>query len=347
MNKPGFGGAKSHANQQGSILILILLLISILVVLVLEGMHQMQVEAASSKIFTANVQGRSLNRSGLLFARHILAADKALDLEEENLSDHYGEFWSGFLDQDTLQGPVFTTGGLKGTIQDEQAKFPVNFLVDDQGKYRNAHKEVFIRLLENAPFGLKPEKIQELLSALKDWLDADDSPEGELGAEQAYYSFQGKHSTCRNGPLASLAELRLVKGFDQDLLQGGKDRPGLIQLLTVHSSGRVNINTAPAMLLAALVQPGITRETADSFAQAMLTYRRDPDHFDFLHEKDWYRNRMAGFNDIQLPAGLIATSSDFFSTRLTARVGGIQVLAYAVHKRESAADVVNVHLEVR
>ncbi|UCG22185.1 MAG: hypothetical protein JSU80_06315, partial [Deltaproteobacteria bacterium] len=33
------------------------------------------------------------------------------------------------------------------------------------------------------------------------------------------------------------------------------------------------------------------------------------------------RNRMAGFNDISLPAELVSTQSNHFSTRLTGKVG--------------------------
>ena len=44
-------------------------------------------------------------------------------------------------------------------------------------------------------------------------------------------------------------------------------------------------------------------------------------HWDFLGEPDWYRNRMAGYNDISLPAELITTQSSHFSVKLTGKSG--------------------------
>lgn len=337
-----------HENQQGSILIMVLLIISVLVVMVFESMHQVQVEATSSKIYAASIQGRALARSGLVFAKYLLARDREIDLEEKSESDHFGEFWSGFLDQEEVEPPEFTTGELNATIGDEQGKFPINFLVDDNGNYRSAYMEVLTRLLKSQPFALEPERVEEILLSVKDWLDEDDLPEGDQGAEKDYYLFQGMDYECTNGPLASLSELSLIRGIDQELYQGQPGKPGLKDLLTVHSKGKININTAPAEILAALVNPGVTGETALMFATNMVDYRQDPDHFDFLTEKDWYRNRMAGYNDIQFPAGMITLSSDYFSALITARVGSIPVTAYAVFRRGSkAGEIETVHYEIQ
>jgi hypothetical protein len=44
-------------------------------------------------------------------------------------------------------------------------------------------------------------------------------------------------------------------------------------------------------------------------------------HWDFLSESDWYRNRMAGYNDISLPVELITTQSMHFTVQMTGKVG--------------------------
>ena len=330
--------------QQGSILVLVLLIISLLVVLVIESLHQMRVEATSAKIFTASVQGRALARSGRIFMEFLLARDTELDEEEGTKSDHYGEFWTGFLHQEEVAPPVFSSGELNASIRDEQGKFPINFLVD-QNEFRLTYQQVFERLLQSEPLALEPEQVEIILDSVKDWLDSGEMP-GEYGAEDDYYVFAKKDYACKDGPLASLAELMLVKGIDQELYHGRDGKPGLKDLLTVHSTGQININTAPAIILTALVPDGIPRDTAREFSQEMLLYRQTPEHFDFLHEKDWYRNRMSGYNDIHLPANMIGCQSRYFSALITAQVGSIPVIVYTVLKRDSEG-IVTVHYEVQ
>ncbi len=52
----------------------------------------------------------------------------------------------------------------------------------------------------------------ELADAILDWIDEDDEPR-EFGAEIDYYSAQQPACRPRNGPLASLAELLMVRGI--------------------------------------------------------------------------------------------------------------------------------------
>ena len=58
-----------------------------------------------------------------------------------------------------------------------------------------------------------------LAAALRDFVDEDDTPRSE-GAEQDYYSSLPRPYAIRNGPLVSLDELLLVRGFTPALLNG-------------------------------------------------------------------------------------------------------------------------------
>lgn len=89
-----------------------------------------------------------------------------------------------------------------------------------------------------------------LADALLDWRDLDDIPR-PLGAEADWYRTQSRRLP-RNGPLADVEELSLVRGFDRPLVNR------LAPLLTVRGSGRVDLNAAPAEVLAAL--PGMGPE---------------------------------------------------------------------------------------
>lgn len=105
----------------------------------------------------------------------------------------------------------------------------------------------------------------ERSAALLDWIDLDGAPRAD-GAEAGWYRENGQQ-TPRNGPLVSLNELRLIRGFDSAAVAR------LTPLLTTRGTRRLNVNVAPRELLLALpgLEPGAVelilerRERADPF----------------------------------------------------------------------------------
>ncbi len=89
-----------------------------------------------------------------------------------------------------------------------------------------------------------------LVDAVLDWQDVDDVPR-TLGAERAWYRARGRRLP-RNGPLASPAELRYVRGFSD--MQVAR----LENVLTTRGISQVDLNTASPEVLSAL--PGMTPE---------------------------------------------------------------------------------------
>ena len=308
---------KLPLGQSGAALILVLLLVSILVVLVVETMRAMQVEGAGARHFQNSLQAEGVAKSGLNLAKALLAEDLA-----ENEVDHLGEPWAQVVaEPDKLQVALPEGGTLEGKVEDEAGKFPINYLVNEEGKLQDIYQQVLTRMLTNNPFQLEQEEAQGLVNAISDWLDKDDESTGELGAEADYYQNLEYPYECKNGPLTTLAELRLVRGMSEELYLGTGENPGLREVLTVHSNGKVNLNTAGPLVLKALVGQDISEDTAEAWAESVVAYREEPMHWDFLGEPDWYRNRMAGYNDISLPPELIATQSNHFSVTLTGKAG--------------------------
>jgi general secretion pathway protein K len=84
-------------------------------------------------------------------------------------------------------------------------------------------------------------------AALLDWVDEDDLPRAE-GAEDGWYRAWSL-GLPRNGPLADVAELRSIRGFDSTAVAR------VAPFLTKWSSTRVNVNTAPPEVL--LTLPGL------------------------------------------------------------------------------------------
>jgi general secretion pathway protein K len=90
-----------------------------------------------------------------------------------------------------------------------------------------------------------------LTDALLDWRDPDSVPRPR-GAEAGWYGEQGGRGP-RNGPLADIAELLLVRGFDSARV--GRLAP----FVTTLGTSRIDLNIAPPEVLATI--PGVTPAT--------------------------------------------------------------------------------------
>jgi type II secretory pathway component PulK len=92
----------------------------------------------------------------------------------------------------------------------------------------------------------------EMAAALSDWRDTDEV-ESPVGAERSWYA-SAMRTLPRNGPLADIRELALVRGFENPRFEQG----------FTTETGRVSLVHASAIVLSAV--PGFTRETADLIA---------------------------------------------------------------------------------
>jgi general secretion pathway protein K len=330
--------------RSGAALILALLMITILVVFVLETMRAMQVEGAGARHFQDSIRAEALAKSGVNIAISMLKNDLA-----ENEVDHIGEPWALLPKPDALPVDLSEAGTLEGRVEDEMGKFPINYLVDEDGKVREVYQQVLTRLLTNTPFQMEEEEAQGLVMAIRDWLDKDDEPTGEFGGETDYYQSLEQAYECKNGPLTSLAELRLIRGVSESLYVGTEENPGLKDLLTVYSDGKINVNTAGPLVLQALVSPTVSQDTAEGWAESVVAYRQEPMHWDFLSESDWYRNRMAGYNDISLPVEFITTQSMHFTVQMKAKVGvgRKSIFAYLERRKSEKEEQETVDVSVR
>lgn len=192
------------------------------------------------------------------------------------------------------------------------------------------NREILKRLLLSGTFQVRDEQqANEILDALIDWLDPDDQ-ESEFGAESGYYRSLAVPYASRNGPVLDLAELLLVKGITPGLLYGENGRPGLAAFLTVYGSdNRINVNTAPVVMLEAL-HPLMTEE----LAELLDDFRRQQEHQELLADAGWYR-AVPGFpGDIGLPASVLKVKSSIFQVRSEARVQDQKRMVTAVLERD-------------
>ncbi len=247
-----------------------------------------------------HAQAQLLIQAGLDWDRAVLSDDR-----RSNSVDHLGEPWA-------LRLPPMPVekGELSSYIEDQQGKFNLNNLVKG-GKVNLAQLAHFQRLL--SVLGLPT----ALAGALADWIDADSEPQPQDGAEDAYYLSLQPPYLAANRPLIDVAELALVRGFDDNVR--ARLRP-FVSALPVFTP--VNVNTASPEVIAAVVDGlGLdgARALVEKRARAYF-----PDRTDLLN---------------QLPRGvLVATedisfSSDYFIATTRVTIGGAQARGSALLAR--------------
>ena len=224
-------------NRRGFALILTLIITTLLIALVTEFIHEVYVETTLRRSYRDGQQALLMADSGIMGGTRLLQTvlsaqsytslndpwkSKPLHLEDER----------GVLD-------VF--------IEEESGKLNLNTVVPPSGEYGGSYPAgVLSRLLKRLKL-----PTDELLDPLADWLDENDEPH-RSGAEAGWYGRLKPPYLPRNGPLQTVEELRLVKGFTTAVFAA------LRPYLTVYPdnpgapTAPVNINTASPEILASL-----------------------------------------------------------------------------------------------
>jgi general secretion pathway protein K len=314
----------AHA-QRGAALLYVLLIVAVLTTVVVESMRLMQVDAVNSRIVLKQAQARQAAESGMAFICQELFADAA-----DSDADHYGEDWRTALGDATVPGVDLGEAVAWGELADESAKFPINSLLGQDSPSVQA-QAAFKRLLTSESLQVDEELADRIIAAMLDWLDTDAKARSPEGAEQHYYLGMQTPYSSRNGPFESISELALVRHITPELLWGEEGRPGLADLVSVHTV-RVNINTASSAVLQALIDPA-TGVTPQAMAEDMVAFRSQEMNFDYLEDPNWYRTVMSGYSDIVLPPEIASVRCDAFSLHLTARAGLVHKRLYAVLER--------------
>jgi len=303
-------------NERGVALILVLLMVSIIVVLTLQLNVSSRAQVHEAANLGDGIRVLYIAKSGLFAGMGILYEDKA---EADTLNDAWAH-----TDMLTEQSKTYFDGGyLELVIEDESGKINVNKLVEGSA-FNNTVRGILTRLLSRPGFKLRDREIEDLVNAIKDWIDADSEVTG-TGAENAYYQGLGKPYTARNGPMESIDELLLVRGVTRDLLYGTTEVPGLARFLTVYGEGKININTAPKEVLQALA-PAITEDMANR----MDDYRRSLGNI--LTDPSWYK-KVTGMESITIE-GILTTKSDSFQIISMGRLGAMKRTVRGVVKRD-------------
>ena len=285
-------------DNRGFALILTILVISLIVMLTLQFNISMRTDFTSSVNFKDGVLLNAIARSGFNCAMGLLAEDGSA-----NESDSLNEMWARSGSFSEVSGAMFEEGRFVVEISDLSGKIQINQLVDENGKVVKAQRELLERLIGSEAFGIDPDVVANLIDAMKDWIDTDDDVT-RFGAENGHYSSLENPYSCKNAPLEFLSELLLIRGMTKEIFYGTKERPGISEYLSVYGDGRININTAPRMVIKAL-----SEDLDDEMVEGMLSYRMDEKND--LVDPNWYKE-VAGLGDVVIDPSLIGASSSYF-----------------------------------
>jgi general secretion pathway protein K len=248
------------------------------------------------------VQAQALAMAGVQWARQILNDDA-----RRGAIDHLGEPWAVPLPAIPLEN-----GSIRGVIADAQAGLNINTLGTP-----SAAAGVGLARIERllAQQGVP----RSALNAIADWIDADGEPRPN-GAEDARYLSQPVPYLPANTAVLRLAELADVLG-----IEAGTLAPVSAFLSALPAEAAVNVNTAPAEVLAAIVDS----VSADALAELVAGRAQRP--FTTVAE---FRSR--------LPQGAVLTSdlglsvrSDFFLVTVEALQGATIARTRALLQRRA------------
>ncbi len=259
--------------------------------------------ASQSELATDHAQARHTVLAGVDWARALLDDDR-----RTSRVDHLGEPWALRLPPTTVEG-----GKLSGRIDDQQGLFNLNNLVKS-GESDVRQIASFRRLL--SLLGLPA----TLADALADWLDADNELRSLNSAEDPYYMAQNPPYLAANQLLVDLADLALVRGFDDDT------RNRLLPFVTALPRATViNVNTAPPEVLAAVID-GLELDQARTIVR-----QRERAYFRDLAD---FTSRLP--RTVKLPAEGVAVSSTYFLVQARVTIGRSVASGAALLAREGS-----------
>jgi len=249
---------KNRRGNRGMALLLVLVIVALLTSLLTDLAFSTMVDMRLTETFRDSTRAYYLAKGGINAGRMILNAD-------HNSYDSLDETWS----KGVINYPV-GEGSVTVLIEDQDGKLAVNSLVSGNNP-QSIMVDRFYRLLVEMDLERDADPA-ELTGALIDWLDSGDDPylaihtDGQnlpvAGAEDNYYQTLTPAYHCKNGPIETLDELTLIKGFTPEIVKR------ISPHLAVDGSVAVNINTASAEVLLSLDMQ-LNREAVDN----LIDYR--------------------------------------------------------------------------
>lgn len=175
--------------------------------------------------------------------------------------------------------------------------------------------------------GLTLQEAETIADSIVDWRDSDNIISLN-GAEDAYYMSLSPAYHCKNQRIEILEELLLIRGMNQDIFDKIKD------MITIYSTGRININTADKNVFLAL---GLSSSLVDR----IMAFRLGEDQIEASSDDNYFLNNELIVDNLLakeklIPAdkeqltrlvssGIFTTRSDNFSGVARGSVGSKEI----------------------
>lgn len=225
---------------------MVLWVIAMMSLLVISFAFDAHLEAKVVSYARKRRKAEALAFSGIEIARMLL--DKQLGISGTESDDN--------AEEDRWYQPALTLmRGGSITLEEPLGEGTIRLDIEPEQVWRNVNilrEEDWERMFDL--IGLPEDYWPELIDSYFDWIDPDSVPRQD-GAESAdYYETLDPPYRARNGPLETVRELLLIKGFNEAVLTGGSINPeepverqiiltnGVERLLTTFGDGKVNVN---------------------------------------------------------------------------------------------------------
>lgn len=338
----------SAIRQRGVALISILLILTVLATLAIYTAEDQSLAIRRVENLGVAEQGYQVNLSGEQWVVKVLEKDLADDQLRSNEStpviDHTGEVW-GNLGPPVEVGDTGTT--LLMTVEDLQARLNINNLIEGKTRERDqagqqqpdqaddpeivqadsdaAESEedeeepaYWFQIFQNLFVSL--ELNPELVDPLIDWLDADESPIGTTGAEDLFYTGLEEPYRSANRIVASTSEIASVRDFDNKAIARLLPWISALPLDNNQSLTPVNVNTAPARILALFSRS----QPVDIASLEPLIQKRQSQPFQDLDE---FRDQFLALVPGDLVPGyeeMLSVNSSFYAGHSCAESGRVK-----------------------
>ncbi len=207
----------------GSALVLTLIVVAMLTLGAAAFFERMFAEHQAERAHGRQLQANNLAESGVEYAKALLMQDPSTTQQAGGLFSNPNLFQAVLVNDDplahfrgrfTILSPDLTTdgyfGGTRYGLESESGRLNLNTILLADQSSQNGGRTLLMTL---------PGMTEQIADAILDWIDPDDDAR-EQGAERDYYAALPHPYAPRNGPLASIDELLLVRGVTPALLYG-------------------------------------------------------------------------------------------------------------------------------
>jgi general secretion pathway protein K len=323
------GHPVNHRRQRGMVLILIVFIVALVQLLAAGLTTKQSLDIRRAMNIIEQNQARSYALGGEFFARSLLIADWKKDNASKEFIDHEEDAVDEPWGVNAVQLPIDLNVGIEGQLNDLMGRINLNALVDNRQDPPQLNKKVFerlSRLLRNlSGVTVPPELLPEHFA---DWIDADQQSTNFRGAEDELYLLRPQPYRTADTYFNDLSELWLIEGMTAEIYHV------LAQFVCVlpTSVTQVNVNTAPAEVLVALI-PGLTLPVAQELVEERKTRKGFKTPADFLQLP-----QLAGITG--MPTQDIIVNTNYFEATIRAIVDGRSYRLVSTLYRDNAGKTV-------